>query len=189
MARYANPVSSRISSKSIFQENWLGWKDSNLRMPVPKTGALPLGYTPTPWERCIAMSLDLRKCSRGRCPSPLPRFSPDGFGGLPGRGEALHEWHLQNGTAGSIGRTPGELEPTVREVRGRATPVGDTACSLVRKARPQETTTAFGLRFDQSSDSIEPASGRPVSLRFFMGFKKSGSAEAKLLREEVSFAK
>jgi hypothetical protein len=26
---------------------WLGWQDSNLRMPVPKTGALPLGDTPT----------------------------------------------------------------------------------------------------------------------------------------------
>lgn len=25
---------------------WLGWQDSNLRMPVPKTGALPLGDTP-----------------------------------------------------------------------------------------------------------------------------------------------
>src|SRR5438046_10728931 len=27
-------------------EIWLGRKDSNLRMPVPKTGALPLGYAP-----------------------------------------------------------------------------------------------------------------------------------------------
>src|SRR6185312_7250480 len=26
--------------------NWLGRQDSNLRMPVPKTGALPLGYAP-----------------------------------------------------------------------------------------------------------------------------------------------
>lgn len=25
---------------------WLGWQDSNLRMPIPKTGALPLGHTP-----------------------------------------------------------------------------------------------------------------------------------------------
>src|SRR5829696_4567632 len=25
---------------------WLGRKDSNLRMPDPKTGALPLGYAP-----------------------------------------------------------------------------------------------------------------------------------------------
>ena len=25
---------------------WLGWEDSNLRMAVPKTAALPLGYTP-----------------------------------------------------------------------------------------------------------------------------------------------
>ena len=27
--------------------SWLGWRDSNPRMPVPKTGALPLGDTPT----------------------------------------------------------------------------------------------------------------------------------------------
>ena len=33
----------------IFSEsdkNWLGRVDSNQRMPVPKTGALPLGYAP-----------------------------------------------------------------------------------------------------------------------------------------------
>lgn len=30
-----------------FEINWLGWEDSNLRMPVPKTGALPLGHIPT----------------------------------------------------------------------------------------------------------------------------------------------
>ena len=27
-------------------EGWLGRQDSNLRMPVPKTGALPLGDAP-----------------------------------------------------------------------------------------------------------------------------------------------
>jgi hypothetical protein len=32
--------------RSDFQ-HWLGRKDSNLRMPDPKTGALPLGYAPT----------------------------------------------------------------------------------------------------------------------------------------------
>ena len=25
---------------------WLGWQGSNLRMAIPKTAALPLGYTP-----------------------------------------------------------------------------------------------------------------------------------------------
>ena len=29
------------------EEEWLGWQDSNLRMAIPKTAALPLGYTPT----------------------------------------------------------------------------------------------------------------------------------------------
>ena len=27
-------------------QKWLGWQDSNLRMAIPKTAALPLGYTP-----------------------------------------------------------------------------------------------------------------------------------------------
>src|SRR5260370_37907994 len=30
-------------------KNWLGRKASNLRMPDPKTGALPLGDAPTSW--------------------------------------------------------------------------------------------------------------------------------------------
>ncbi len=32
--------------KFVSNIKWLGWQDSNLRMPIPKTGALPLGYTP-----------------------------------------------------------------------------------------------------------------------------------------------
>ena len=30
---------------------WLGWQDSNLRMPGSKPGALPLGDTPTENEK------------------------------------------------------------------------------------------------------------------------------------------
>lgn len=41
--------------------DWLGWLDSNQRMPVPKTGALPLGYTPTPWKGCIPIPVLERK--------------------------------------------------------------------------------------------------------------------------------
>jgi len=43
-----NPQKNPLKS-GLFCE-WLGWQDSNLRMPVPKTGALPLGYTPTGGE-------------------------------------------------------------------------------------------------------------------------------------------
>ena len=32
--------------------NWLGRVDSNQRMPVPKTGALPLGYAPKSDSEC-----------------------------------------------------------------------------------------------------------------------------------------
>ncbi len=33
-------------------EEWLGRQDSNLRMPIPKTGALPLGYAPIVRKEC-----------------------------------------------------------------------------------------------------------------------------------------
>lgn len=36
----------RFSDAWAMLRNWLGWQGSNLRMPIPKTGALPLGYTP-----------------------------------------------------------------------------------------------------------------------------------------------
>ena len=36
----------------------LGWEDSNLRMPIPKTGALPLGYTPTKFNKCPLYETD-----------------------------------------------------------------------------------------------------------------------------------
>ena len=67
------------------RKDWLGWQDSNLRMAVPKTAALPLGYTPRPWERCIAMSFQKRKPP---CPQSFrssDRFSPDGFWRPAGR--------------------------------------------------------------------------------------------------------
>ena len=38
-------------------KKWLGREDSNLRMPYPKTGALPLGYAPirskSGWQNVI----------------------------------------------------------------------------------------------------------------------------------------
>lgn len=36
-----------IKLKKALRSIWLGRQDSNLRMPVPKTGALPLGHAPT----------------------------------------------------------------------------------------------------------------------------------------------
>ncbi len=35
-----------LTKKTLPGLNWLGWKDSNLRMPGPKPGALPLGDIP-----------------------------------------------------------------------------------------------------------------------------------------------
>src|SRR5256885_118026 len=39
---------------------WLGRVDSNQRMPVPKTGALPLGYAPVSDCRLISCKYSLR---------------------------------------------------------------------------------------------------------------------------------
>ena len=41
-----------------FFERWLGRQDSNLGMPVPKTGALPLGDAPTSRRIYIKLSED-----------------------------------------------------------------------------------------------------------------------------------
>jgi hypothetical protein len=46
LASYASLITHHSSLKV-----WLGRKDSNLRMPIPKTGALPLGYAPAFRER------------------------------------------------------------------------------------------------------------------------------------------
>ena len=61
------------------RKNWLGWKDSNLRMAVPKTAALPLGYTPRPWGRCIARPMTERKSLMDQTFALTARFSPSGF--------------------------------------------------------------------------------------------------------------
>jgi hypothetical protein len=36
--------------------SWLGWRDSNPRMPVPKTGALPLGDIPLKIGRIVVVT-------------------------------------------------------------------------------------------------------------------------------------
>ena len=38
--------SAQINMVKIMEKLWLGREDSNLRMAVPKTAALPLGYAP-----------------------------------------------------------------------------------------------------------------------------------------------
>ena len=40
------PVGKSRRSSKTDANPWLGRQDSNLRMAVPKTAALPLGYTP-----------------------------------------------------------------------------------------------------------------------------------------------
>ena len=44
----------------MYSSFWLGRKDSNLRMPLPKSGALPLGYAPI--NCLITFSLSLLEC-------------------------------------------------------------------------------------------------------------------------------
>ena len=63
-----DPINSseegRLKLKNEIISTWLGWRDSNPRMPGPEPGALPLGDIPKlhyfskllidlpPWRRC-----------------------------------------------------------------------------------------------------------------------------------------
>ena len=40
-------ITSPATQMNPWEKPWLGRQDSNLGMPVPKTGALPLGDAPT----------------------------------------------------------------------------------------------------------------------------------------------
>ena len=44
----SSDTQSGVARNAVWR--WLGWQDSNLRMAIPKTAALPLGYTPTVGE-------------------------------------------------------------------------------------------------------------------------------------------
>ena len=50
----------RFSDAWFISEKWLGWQGSNLRMAVPKTAALPLGYTPAGGVRYNASDADVK---------------------------------------------------------------------------------------------------------------------------------
>src|SRR5947209_10313910 len=57
---------------------WLGRQDSNLRMPVPKTGALPLGDAPAGGPMCGRGAAYTRECAqrkRRAYDPPLARSS------------------------------------------------------------------------------------------------------------------
>ena len=45
-ATIATHLGSNCEGNPTKSEIWLGRQDSNLRMPIPKTGALPLGHAP-----------------------------------------------------------------------------------------------------------------------------------------------
>ena len=49
-------VREPVPGKTASDPGWLGWQDSNLRMAVPKTAALPLGDTPSPGTEGITGS-------------------------------------------------------------------------------------------------------------------------------------
>ncbi len=49
--KYNRSRDSKKEAGTHFSKRWLGRQDSNLRMPIPKTGALPLGDAPS-W--CVA---------------------------------------------------------------------------------------------------------------------------------------
>src|SRR3984885_547522 len=63
----------------IHGTNWLGWKDSNLRMAGSKPAALPLGDTPT-WKTSQLQPV-LNASSKGESFSPRAR-KPSNSGGI-----------------------------------------------------------------------------------------------------------
>ena len=43
-------MSTKKEALTSIRADWLGRKDSNLRSPVPETGALPLGHSPSNFQ-------------------------------------------------------------------------------------------------------------------------------------------
>jgi integrase len=73
--------SSNKKRKKCGQKNWLGWKDSNLRMAGSKPAALPLGDTPT-WKKTDDRHQPGRNpSSKGESFSPRAR-KPSNSGGI-----------------------------------------------------------------------------------------------------------
>src|SRR5438132_4949658 len=71
-ARSTGPACGRVPSGVPGLKNWLGWKDSNLRMAGSKPAALPLGDTPAP----VALPSAPMRMGGGRASyaaSPTPR--------------------------------------------------------------------------------------------------------------------
>src|SRR5437588_3071066 len=91
-ARSTGPACGRVPSGAPGLKNWLGWKDSNLRMAGSKPAALPLGDTPAPVALTIRTPADgrrariLRRLTHPACAGeargagsgrgPAPRSSP-----------------------------------------------------------------------------------------------------------------
>lgn len=67
-----NPI-IHCSIKYNYTLYWLGRQDSNLRMPVPKTGALPLGDVPSSKRNCFIESNSINCFNNIRCASPLDK--------------------------------------------------------------------------------------------------------------------
>jgi hypothetical protein len=113
-----NGMSPTVEENSV---KWLGWEDSNLRMAVPKTAALPLGYTPTRKRVHIAVA------RRFQAPVPWPTKHPAGA-----RVRALERLpHVL------VGTFAGAAIPECANLR--------TTCgSVIRRARERQGACAIG---------------------------------------------
>ena len=109
---------------------WLGWPDSDRRMPESKSGALPLGYTPISGQRnraagalfSVAQSLYHIPLRLSRCTGVF--FMPSGER-MPKRRGC---WQEPGGgqTCVTVGNRPGERSPTARRTE-RRNPAGKGA--------------------------------------------------------------
>src|SRR5580700_6822533 len=140
---FALPVNTAIDNESNsllcdmnLRSNWLGWKDSNLRMAGSKPAALPLGDTPAPQSRANR-GARARILSAASTPSPRLELPLQGRGvktprhearppignlrrealGLRGRGERAE--HARSRAAHVRRSRPGEPIERLRDL-GRA---------------------------------------------------------------------
>ena len=64
----------------FWQNIWLGWQDSNLRMTESKSVALPLGYTPFFRKCCLRQTLVYHKSRKKSSVFSLSKKITDFFG-------------------------------------------------------------------------------------------------------------
>ena len=139
----ANSSSWTISiDESLHRKNWLGWKDSNLRMAGSKPAALPLGDTPT-WNQ--------QPRTRAADSQPVANLSSKGESFSPRAKKAFRRRRqLAQNFAAVIHRLDGQKNtgPSTRQARG----------TIPRQ--PIERTRHLRISAPNHAQAVVPSTGR-----------------------------